>query len=85
MTVYLLEDPIFQRHSGMMYTCSSAHTDSRLQILTLNLAARRREVGFGPCWINGWEGDMVNEPIHLPLVLPGTHKRKSKHFLSSMH
>lgn len=61
--MYLPEDHIFQRHSGVMDTYSSAHTGSRQGIMMLNLTVRGREMGFG---VNGWEGDTVNEPIHLP-------------------
>ena len=61
--MYLPEDRIFQRHSGVMDTYSSAHTEGRQGILMLNLTVRVREMGFG---VNGWEGDTVNEPIHLP-------------------
>lgn len=65
MTIYFLGDPIFQRYSGIMDTHGSAHTEGRPGILTLNLSARGSEVGFGAYGVSGWEGDMLNEPIHL--------------------
>lgn len=65
MIVHVPEDPIFQRHSGLMDTGASVHTEGEQEILTLNLDAKDREVGFGACRVSGWEGAEGDEPIHM--------------------